>query len=309
MAFASGHREPYSIDPTGPVDADIEGVLAGSDVSAGPAGPRKRRRYFRALAALWLLILIGLALLAPVLPLRDPASGGLGVAQRPFGDYILGTDQVGRDMFSRTVFGARTSIWIAGSSVGIAMTLGVGIGLFAGYIRGKFDTVALAIADIILAFPGLVLLMVVAALAGPSLRNLVLAIAVFQFPTFIRLGRASTVSFAEREFVHAARGLGASGFRVATREVLPNVIPAVSAYAFAATGVVFVVEGSLSFLGLGVQPPTAAWGSMISTGRPMLPSAPHIVLVPAIVLFLTVLSFNLLADARRGAGRPPRLGG
>lgn len=291
---------------------DVEAVgddLDGDGTEAVAAKPRsKGGRFTRILASSWLILIISFALLAPILPIPDPKAGGLGVGQQPFGDFILGTDHLGRDMFSRIVFGARMSLFIGVLSVGIAMTVGVGIGLFAGYLRGKLDTGVTAVADVVAAFPGLVFLLVISSLAGSSIRNLILAIALFQFPMFIRLGRASTINYAQREFVSAAKGLGARDLHIATREILPNVIPAVTAYALAAIGIVFVVEGSLSFLGFGIQPPTPAWGSMIAAGRPHLVRTPHIVLVPATVLFLTVLSFNALADARRTGGRPLRLG-
>jgi peptide/nickel transport system permease protein len=161
---------------------------------------------------------------------------------------------------------------------------------------------------VILAFPGIVLLTVVVALLGPSLRNLIAAIAFITIPPFMRLARANTLVYAEREFVRAARGLGARGMRITVREILPNILPALSAYAFAQVGVVFVLEGSLDFLGLGVQPPTPSWGDMIASGRTLITSAPQLVLIPGITLFLTVLAFNALSEGWGGAGRPRKLG-
>lgn len=278
-------------------------------VVALPRRPSKRhfRTAFLALAIGWLVLIVMLALLAPLLPIPESDAGGFGVAKKPFEDRFLGTDQLGRDMLSRLVYGARMSFLIAGASISLALSIGVAVGLWAGYVRGKLETVVTAVADIILAFPGLVLLMVVAALLGASPRNLIFAITILQVPTFIRLARASTISVANREFVLAAKGSGAGTMRIAALEILPNVLPTLTAYALAATARVFVIEGSLSFLGLGIQPPTPAWGSMIAAGRPQLVAAPHIVLIPAISLFATVLSFNALADARRDSGRPSRL--
>ena len=267
-----------------------------------PAAGRPRRRpWFRWFAIAWLVVLLSLAIAAPWLPMPDPTEGGLGIAKPPSADRIFGTDQIGRDIFSRVVYGARTSLFVGITSVGIAAILGVLIGVFAGYFGGKLDTLTTAVADVILAFPGLVLLLAVVVLVGPAVRNLVFAFVVFQLPTFIRLSRASAIAFAQRTFVLAARGLGARQWRVALVEILPNVVPAVSAYAMAAVGIVFVSEGSLSFLGLGIQPPTPAWGSMVAAGRPRVDTAPHISLVPATVLFITVLCFNALSDMRRGA--------
>ena len=293
-------------------DEPVSGDDARSaEISAAVPARRRLRRYIRTafftVAAGWLVLIIALALTAPWLPIPEPDAGGFGVAKSPLDGRLLGTDQLGRDMVSRVVYGARMSLLIAGASIGLALSFGVAIGLTAGYIRGKVDPVVTAAADVILAFPGLVLLMVVAALMGASPRNLIMAIAILQMPTFVRLARASTISLAQREFILAAKGSGARAVRISVREILPNVMPTITAYALAATARVFVIEGSLSFLGLGIQPPTPAWGSMIAAGRPLLVTAPHIVLIPATALFATVLAFNTLADTRRDAGRPSRL--
>jgi peptide/nickel transport system permease protein len=292
-----------------------DATVAEAAVKARPARRARRssrsRRFgtLRALAVMWLASVVGLALLAPILPIPDPTEGGHGVGLPPFGEYFLGTDQLGRDMFSRVVFGARMSLLTVVLSVGMSMIVGLTIGLVVGYVKGKADTVAVATSDVILAFPDLILLMVISVLAAPSVRNLILAIAVFQLPTFIRLGRANTLKISQREFVMASEGLGARRFRVMTREILPNVLPSVTAYALATSGVVLMIEGSLSFLGLGIAPPTPVWGSMIAAGRPFLTTSPHIVVIPGLALFLTVLSFNALADAARHDVRPQRLSG
>lgn len=288
--------------------ADVSDV-ALPDVTAvvdSPVDVRRRapRQVLTWAAPAWVSLLVALAVLAPVLPIPDPNVGGIPVSARPFGDHFLGTDQLGRDMLSRIIWGARTSLTMAVLAVGLAILVGVPLGLLAGYFRGKVDAVVVAVSDIMLAFPGLVLLLVIAAVVGPSTRNLVLASALFQVPTYIRITRANTMAFAQREFVAASRGLGAGEVRIAVLDVLPNVLPSVRAYALASCGIVFIVEGSLSFLGLGVQPPTPAWGSMIEAGRPQLERAPHQVLVPAVVLFVTVLAFNALAERRRSTPTP-----
>jgi peptide/nickel transport system permease protein len=296
--------------------ADQPASAVGDVSAAGVAAPiraiphaRRLRRFFRIAALVWIIGIVGLALLAPVLPLPDPTQGGLGVARSPFGSHILGTDQLGRDELSRIVFGARTSIILSILSVVIAMVTGVTAGLLAGYFRGKADLIIVAIGDIVLAFPGLVLLLVISALAGPTIPNLIGAIAFFLFPTFMRLARANALNIAQREFVLAARGVGAREIRIAMREVLPNVIPAVRSYALAAIGLVLVIEGSLSFLGLGIQPPTPAWGSMIADGRLLFDRAPQLILIPSLVMFLTVLSLFTMSEGRAtDILRPMRLG-
>ncbi|WP_052711037.1 ABC transporter permease [Pseudofrankia sp. DC12] len=288
-------------DNTAPASTAPPAGVTSVDAAAVP--PRRRRpSVVRTVAAAWVLLVVGMAVLAPVLPLPGYAQGSLAIARPPSAHHLLGTDQLGRDMLSRVVSGAQTSLLVGVLSVGLALVVGVALGLVAGYYGGKADAVVTAVGDVILSVPGLVFLMVISALAGSSVRTLVIGIALFTFPTFMRLARANTMTFARREFVLAAQGLGARDARVMRREVLPNVLPSVLAYAFAALGLVLVIEGSLSFLGLGVQPPRPSWGNMIADGRPFLSSRPHIVLIPAVTLFLTVLACNALAE--RG-GRPP----
>ena len=291
-------------------------MLSGENSTrpVGEGGCRRRRRdgartAFLAVTVGWLALVVVAALTAQWLPIPEPDVGGFGVAKHPFGTRLLGTDQLGRDMLSRLVYGARMSLLIAAASIAMAMTLGLAFGLSAGYLRGKIDILVTATADVTLAFPGLVLLLVVSALLGPSPRNLIMTITILLTPTFIRLTRASTISVAQREFVIAAKGSGARDVRIAIREILPNVIPTLTAFALATTARVFILEGSLSFLGLGIQPPTPAWGSMIEAGRSRLVTAPHIVLIPAMALFVTVLAFNTLADMHRDAGRSSGLVG
>jgi peptide/nickel transport system permease protein len=284
----------------------------GATLIAPPSSNEPRRWRlgpFKIAALAWVVLIVGAALLAPILPLRSPTAGGLGVAKAPFGaNGLLGTDELGRDILSRTIYGARISLLISCSSVAIALVIGVALGLFTGYFRGKFDTCVNAVVDVILAFPGIILLTVVVSFAGPSVHNLIITIAIIKIPPFMRLARASTLSYAEREFVLAARGVGTKGVRIAVREILPNVLPAVTAYTFAEVGLVFVLEGSLSFLGLGVQSPTASWGGMIASGRTLLASSPHMVLIPGITLFLTVLAFNALSEGWGATRRARKLG-
>jgi peptide/nickel transport system permease protein len=283
----------------------VEGAVQaiGATPDEDEPGPKVRRRIARLLALAWLALVAVLALIIPLLPAPKPGVSVGKIAASPFGHYLLGTDQLGRDIFSRVCWGARISIEVAGLSTVIAFVVGVGLGLLAGYFRGFLETVIGGIADLSLAFPGLVLLLVLTSIRGASAHILIIALAILLTPTFVRLGRANTLAFMQREFVLAARSLGARHRRIMLREVLPNVLPSVSVYALTAAASVFVVEGSLSFLGLGIPPPTPSWGSMIAGGQQeLLQHHPHMVLVPSVVLFLTVLSLNVLGNSRQDAG-------
>jgi peptide/nickel transport system permease protein len=263
--------------------------------------PRHRGRASVWIAAGWLALITLLAVVADLLPIdgyRDivgrPRQKAFNSWSEPFG-----TDSLGRSELSRAIFGARISLIVGVAAVLLGLVVGSSLGLLAGYFRGKLDALLGIITDAFLAFPALVLLLAIAATMGASLRNLVIALAILTTPAFVRLSRANTMVFANREFIRAARGLGASHRRILSRELLPNVALPVASYAFVLIAVVLVAEGSLSFLGLGVPPPRPSWGEMISTGRNDLDRAPHIVFVPAGFMFLTVWSFNVLGDHAR----------
>ena len=269
--------------------------------SATDRPPRVRGRVSVWVAASWLILIAVLAVIADLLPIdgyRDivgrPREKAFNSWSEPFG-----TDSLGRSELSRAIFGARISLIVGVAAVALGMVVGSFLGLLAGYFRGKLDALLGIITDAFLAFPALVLLLAIAATMGASLRNLVVALAILTTPAFVRLARANTMVFANREFIRAAAGLGAGHRRILTRELLPNVALPVASYAFVLIAVVLVAEGSLSFLGLGVPPPRPSWGEMISTGRNDLDRAPHVVFVPAAFMFLTVWSFNVLGDHAR----------
>jgi peptide/nickel transport system permease protein len=197
------------------------------------------------------------------------------------------------------IYGARVSLIVGVAAVALGLLAGSALGLLAGYFRGKLDALLGIVTDAFLAFPPLILLLAIAATMGASVRNLIIALAILTTPAFVRLSRANTMVFTSREFIRAARGLGARHRRILVRDVLPNVALPVASYAFVLIAVVLVAEGSLSFLGLGVPPPRPSWGEMISTGRNDLDRAPHVVFVPAAFMFLTVWSFNVLGDHAR----------
>jgi len=269
-----------------------------------PAGGRRRTfgLSFWAPAA-WIALVAFGAAFAAVLPLKSSTRSDFAhIAAVPgTGGHLLGTDEIGRDILSRLVYGARVSLTVGLVAVAVGLVVGGAIGLLAGYHRGKTETVLMGIVDVMLAFPALVLVIAVTAFLGQSLRNVTVAVAIVAVPAFARVARSATISCAHRDFVTAARGMGATTWRVLRREVLPNAVLPVAAFALVVVGVAIIAEGGLAFLGLSVQPPHPSWGSMIYGGKNKLAdgTAPFISLIPAGVMFLTVLSFNVVGDHLR----------
>jgi peptide/nickel transport system permease protein len=245
------------------------------------------------------LVLFG-AIAAPWLPLQDPnVSDFSAIAAGPSAEHWLGTTDIGLDIFSRIVWGARVSLAVGVFSVLIGVTIGGAIGLIAGYFRGKTEGVIMTGADGMLAFPALVLMLSLTVFLGQTLENIVIAIGIVTIPVFIRLARANTLAYGQREFVLAARATGARDTRIILREVLPNVAMPLMAFSLVVVAVAIVAEGSLSFLGLSVPPTQPTWGNLIAGGRQDLAESPHIVLFPSLVLFFTVMAFNLAGDRVR----------
>jgi peptide/nickel transport system permease protein len=218
--------------------------------------------------------------------------------------YWLGTDAMGRDMLARIIVGARVSLTVGIASSLIGLVIGGLLGMVAGYFRGWTDSIIIGCMDVILAFPGLVLLLAVGFYCGTSLGTLVPSLGFLSVPAFCRVSRAATLQLAGREFVLAAKMIGCSNSTILAREILPNVAIPLCVYGLIIMALMIVVEGVLSFLGLSVPPPAPSWGGMIAAGREVLGEAPHVCLIPAIVLFLTVLSLNILGDTLRRWARP-----
>ncbi len=218
--------------------------------------------------------------------------------------HWLGTDGFGRDELARLVYGARVSLTVGLCAPIIGIVIGGALGILAGYFRGRFETVVVGSMDVLLAFPPLVFALAMVAFLGQSIFNLTCILGVLGIPAFMRVARAATLSLAEREFVVAARALGASHARILLHELLPNVFLPLLAFFLLGVAVTIVVEGALSFLGLGVPPPMPSWGSMIGEGRESLDIAPRLAFMPAVAMFITVLSFNLVGDTLRALTDP-----
>ena len=253
-------------------------------------------------SCVWVLAFLFAAISADILPIASPdVDAGIGVRLPPFQNWpeFLGTDSLGRSTLSRVILGSRTSLAIGVLAVLVGMVVGGLLGLLAGYKRAWIDNLIGTFTDAMLAFPALIFLMALAAVLGRGVGMVIIGLGAVAIPSFLRVARANAIRFSTREFVHAARLSGASVGRILMREILPNIVPPMMAYAVIVMAGLIVAESSLSFLGLGVAPPTPSWGGMIADGRYELRAAPALVFVPAAVLFFTVLSFNVLGDAAR----------
>jgi peptide/nickel transport system permease protein len=241
-----------------------------------------------------------IALLAPWLAPHDAATQELALRlEGPSTRHWFGLDELGRDILTRVLLGARVSLAVGLVVVGVSASVGVAMGSIAGYYGGRIDQAISRLMDILLAFPGLLLAIALVAVLGPSLVNVVLALTVIGWVGYARLVRGQVLRAREFEYVVAARALGAGTWRALTRHVLPTALPAVTVQATLGMAAAILAEAALSFLGLGVQPPTPSWGTMINGGRAHLLSAPHLTVFPGVFLALVVLGFNFLGDGLR----------
>jgi peptide/nickel transport system permease protein len=256
-------------------------------------------------AAAWIALVALAAIFAGLLPIPSPTDIDIvGKRALPSAEHWLGNDQLGRDEFSRLIYGARVSLTVGLLAPIIGVTIGGALGMLAGYFRGRLEIFIVGGMDVLLAFPPLVLALALTTYMGQTVVNIILVIGILGVPAFTRVARAVTLSLSEREFVTAARALGATDARILLRELLPNVALPLVAFFLLGVAVTIVVEGALSFLGLGVPPPTPSWGSMIGEGRESLDIAPWLAFLPALVMFLTVLSFNIVGDTLRALTDP-----
>ena len=294
-----------------PVDIAID-INAAIPAEAAPE-PAERKPWRRALRKLWkrrgamvglafVVFFVLLALFAPWVSPQDPlATSWSAVRKSPSAAHWFGTDEIGRDVLARVIWGARASLLAGVVSVCISLAVGVPLGLFAGYVGRWPDALISRMTDALLACPFLILAIALAAFLGPSLTNAMIAIGIAATPIFIRLTRAQVLAVKVEDFVEAARAVGNSHLRIAIRHVLPNVLPPIIVQGTLAIAAAVIAEASLSFLGLGQQPPAPSWGSMLNTAKNYIENAPWMAVWPGLSIFLLVLSFNLLGDGLRDA--------
>jgi peptide/nickel transport system permease protein len=252
-----------------------------------------------------ILILIITALFAPLIATHNPTAQSIPDRyQAPSGEHLLGTDELGRDIFSRIVYGTRISIQIGLIAVGISMVVGVFLGAIAGYYGKWVDQIVMRIIDILMAFPSILLAIALVAVLGPNLRNAMIAVGIVGVPQFARIVRSAVLSVKETEFIEAARAIGGKHGRILFRHVLPNSMAPIIVQTTLGIGTAILDAAGLSFLGLGAQPPTPEWGAMLSDGRAAIQNAPWVVAFPGIAIFLFVLGFNLFGDGLRDALDP-----
>ncbi|MGF6876842.1 glutathione ABC transporter permease GsiD [Paraburkholderia sp. MM5477-R1] len=268
---------------------------------------RKFRKQHVALAAsVFVLLLIVVAIIAPHIVPYDPENffdyDALNAG--PSAAHWFGVDSLGRDIFSRILVGSRISLEAGFLSVAIGAVIGTFFGLLAGYYEGWWDRITMRVADVLFAFPGILLAIGVVAILGNGMINVICAVAIFSIPAFARLVRGNTLMLKQLTYVEAARSIGASDWTIMARHILPGTISSVVVYLTMRIGTSIITAASLSFLGLGAQPPTPEWGAMLNEARADMVTAPHIALFPSLAIFLTVLAFNLLGDGLRDALDP-----
>ena len=284
--------------------ADVTATASAPSLPAGsPTGNALRlllRHRLAMFGAVLVALVVGLAVLAPWIAPHEPNRMDYkAVLSGPTAEHPFGTDELGRDLLSRTLHGARLSLRVGLVAVLVAVAIGVPVGLVSGYLGGIFDEAVMRIVDAVMALPALVLALTIAAVLGPGIWNATIAIAVVAAPTYTRLVRGQVLSVKENDYVLAAQSIGAPTWVILMRHVLPNAFSPVIVQASLGVGFAIILEASLSFIGLGAQPPTPSWGSMVQVGFQYLEIAPWFVLVPATAIFLAVLGFNMLGDGLR----------
>ena len=269
------------------------------------------------LCLFWIILVMMLAVFADVLPLPGfdvmdwdhtaappGTSGSIKPIEASGSDqmkivYFLGTDSMGRDILTRLIYGARVSLAVGLITPLIGLCIGGILGIIAGFYKGRIEIIIMALMDTILAFPGLVLLLAMTFLLGPELKNIIMTLGFLTIPSFARIARANTLSYSQRDYIQAARMIGQNDLSIIIWEIIPNIITPMVIYSLLVVSYMIMAEGALSFLGLSVPSPTPSWGGMIAQGREVLEESVHVSLFPACIMFLTVLSFNLLGDSLR----------
>jgi peptide/nickel transport system permease protein len=281
-------------------------VVEAVPAIAGPGEARRSGNLVRnleiALPAAVLLVIAAACFLGPlVLPVPPPVGGSVLESYLDAGSpgHLLGTDPNGNDILSRILHGGRSSLVVAVAVNALGLLVGGTLGALSGYLGGAVDTVIMRVLDVLIAFPSLVLTLAVAQSLGASQTNTILALAFFSIPAFARISRAATLRLRELPFMAAAQLAGTPGWRVLLRHIAPNITPQLITFGMLGMGIVMVIEGALSFLGLGIPPPAPSWGNMIAQGQQSLSATPMLVVWPCVALFVTVLAFNLLGETLR----------
>ncbi|WP_430884340.1 ABC transporter permease [Fusibacter sp. JL216-2] len=268
---------------------------------------RLKRSKTAVLGIVLVAIFLGMALFAPVIADYEGQALKINVMERlqgPSADHIFGTDEFGRDIFARVVYGTRISLFVGIISVSIALSIGGFLGAIAGYYGGKIDNVIMRVLDVILAVPTILLAITIVASLGASMINLMIAVGISNIPGFARIVRASVLSVKDQEFIEAAKAIGAKDYIIILKHVLPNSMAPIIVYATLKVATAIMATASLSFIGLGVQPPTPEWGSMLAGGRQYIRDQMYIVMYPGLAIVLTVLSLNLIGGGLRDALDP-----
>jgi glutathione transport system permease protein len=264
-----------------------------------------KRRKIAMIAGAFIIMLVLVAVFAPLIAPYDPYETDYSLSMMPPSlQHLAGTDVYGRDILSRIIYGARISLAVGFTSVIIGALAGVTLGLISGFFGGFLDGLIMRTSDVLFAFPGMLLAIAIVAILGPGLVNVVVAVSVFSMPTFARIVRGSTLSLKESLYVRAARSVGASNRRIMFLHILPGTLSGVIVYFTMRIGTSIITAASLSFLGLGAQPPTPEWGAMLAESRDYIGVADHMTIYPGLAIFLTVLFFNLFGDGLRAALDP-----
>jgi len=264
------------------------------------------RQHVAVIAGVFVLLMVAAAILAPWIAPYDAENfyDYDRLNALPSWQHWFGVDPLGRDIFSRILMGARISLTAGFVSVAVGALIGTALGLVAGYREGWWDRVIMRLCDVLFAFPGILLAIGIVAILGGGMTNVIIAVAIFSIPTFARLVRGNTLSLKHLTYVEAARSVGASGWTIVVRHIFPGTIAAVVVYFSLRIGTSIITAASLSFIGMGAQPPTPEWGAMLNEARADMMSSPHVAIFPSIAIFVTVLAFNLLGDGLRDALDP-----
>jgi peptide/nickel transport system permease protein len=256
------------------------------------------------IGAVVIILVIMVAIFAPLISMYDPTSQAAKRLLEPSPTHLLGTDELGRDVYARIIFGSRISLQVGIIAVGFSLILGGTFGVLAGYIGGPFESLIMRITDIMFAFPGLVLAIVISGLLGPSIQNAMIAIGIIYAPTFARVARSAVLTVKNEVYLEAARVVGGRSLHIIRRYILPNIMAPVIVLATLQMSTAILTEASLSFLGLGTQPPDPAWGTMLANGRKFMEFAPWVAVFPGLAIVFAVLGFNFLGDGLRDALDP-----